>query len=862
MAHYLCCATGNLTSSATWRTVDSTAKVTEGGAQATTLTTTSQGTGSFIPGAIEIDAIAIKVFSRADGTPTNTMTLELYDVTSSSSVVSVAVPVADLPKSTNGSFKRAGWRLFSLGGNYTLTAGKSYIIRLSLNNTSTAVAIFNNGTAANWQHMLRTTTTGAPGANDFMWILGLWTASATWTQYTVTMDQTSTSPQYGTGSTVTTPNERSGIAVGKSTLTWPTAANSVLNLCGFLTAFPEGIINIGTTASPIQRGYTATIQFPVASGFGICQHTDSTVSIAGQSSTASITKIWTTLVENKSSGSTGSLVVADSTNWTSGSTIYLSTSKAVLSGPGQALTMNGPASGTSLPHSGSVTDQYYGSTGSYPYPSIVALTASAEYNVVIQTDAATRYWLYQGGTDNLASTTASCAISWVRFLRGQVDFTNGYYGDITVSNFYIDHLGVTLVTQPTFAFDGLCKGTWSIADIVTINANSYPAYTFAANSSGDVSSMSLQNIICINSGGGGGFNIDIGPWAAMRQLHARKGSIVLDNTGFTSASTDFLSGSTCIGMYAASGALQFPNNWVPAMTITNGAFVGGTNSLYFSVGYLDQLKFVNCDIHCATHIIGNTFDFLANLTFDRCRVGGLKEASQAPTWILWPSGNQARPIRMNFFGCEFSGSHTTQLSSGLYNLQAAGNQSSGLFDLQAVFNPAGFTALPLGVQSSASYMTSSSFVAALDFNSIGDNRVWKPGVVSGLAGAEVPWIGTDSTTYRTAAPSEKLVPKTTASKLESSIKRFAVTSGSTASVGVYAYRDAAYNGNPARLIIKQHNGANYTADTVGATMSTSTGAWEQLTTTIAAVPRDVVLEVCVDCDGTTGSIYLDDWSAT
>jgi hypothetical protein len=604
------------------------------------------------------------------------------------------------------------------------------------------------------------------------------------------------------------------------------------------------------------------VQFPVASGFGIVQHTDSTVSIAGQSSTTSITRIWSTLVEDKTSGSTGSLVVAHDLGWTSGSAIYLSTSKAVLSGPGQALTMNGDATSVSLPFSGSLSADYYGNSGGYPYPSLIALTAPAEYNVTIQSDAAARWWGLYGGTDTMAATTASLSISWAKLYRGAVDYSAGYYGDMLASNVLIDHVGISIITAVGFQCDGALRGTWDIADVVHINNNSYVGFTFATSVTSNLTSISVENILSINSGQGGGFNVDIAPWKVLRGLHARKGSLVLDRIGATSVPADFLSGSTMIGMYAASGALQFPNNYVIPMTITNAAFVGGTNSIYPSIAYIENLKFVNCDFHAGTFIINSGFDFQIAATFDRCRIGGLKEAAQAPIYIWRPNGNQARNVRLNFLGCEFSGSHTTQLSSGLFDLQSAGNDTSGTLDFQAVVNPGGFTSLPLGVQTSASYLSSASFVAALDFNAAGDHRVWKPHLMNATTGTEAPHIRTNDTTYRTAAPSEQLVPKTTASKLESSVKRFAVTSGSTASVGVYAYRDAAYDGNPARLVIKQHNGAGYTEDTVAATMSTSTGAWENLTTTIAAVPRDVVLEVCVDCDGTTGSIYLDDWSAT
>jgi hypothetical protein len=73
--------------------------------------------------------------------------------------------------------------------------------------------------------------------------------------------------------------------------------------------------------------------------------------------------------------------------------------------------------------------------------------------------------------------------------------------------------------------------------------------------------------------------------------------------------------------------------------------------------------------------------------------------------------------------------------------------------------------------------------------------------------------------------------------------------------------DCLDNGNRARLIVKANPAAGIAADTVLATATVSSeGAFELLSGTTAAVTDDAVLEVYVDCDGTTGWVNVDDWS--
>jgi len=52
------------------------------------------------------------------------------------------------------------------------------------------------------------------------------------------------------------------------------------------------------------------------------------------------------------------------------------------------------------------------------------------------------------------------------------------------------------------------------------------------------------------------------------------------------------------------------------------------------------------------------------------------------------------------------------------------------------------------------------------------------------------------------------------------------------------------------------------ADTLLATHSGATGAWELMTGTTAAPSDDGILEFYIDCDGTAGWINIDDFTVT
>lgn len=70
-----------------------------------------------------------------------------------------------------------------------------------------------------------------------------------------------------------------------------------------------------------------------------------------------------------------------------------------------------------------------------------------------------------------------------------------------------------------------------------------------------------------------------------------------------------------------------------------------------------------------------------------------------------------------------------------------------------------------------------------------------------------------------------------------------------------------YQGNQPRLIQRANPALGQNSDVVLATYSAGAGSWNQLTATSSTATDDGAWEFVVDCDGNTGFINVDDWSA-
>jgi hypothetical protein len=208
MAVLLSRVTGNLTTASTWGLVDSTSYLNSesGATQPPSSAGASARSAGFTPGAITIDAIALKPQVRGAGAR---VTVELWNNTDSVLVsgTTVTVNIPELQSASSTSLE-GGWAVFKFASSVTLIAAKSYMVQVTLSGPVANLILFTNGTANNWSRALRTTTTQAPAAGDDMIVAG--ENTGTTTAATFTGNVTGGSP------TITSVSSFTGLAVGQT----------------------------------------------------------------------------------------------------------------------------------------------------------------------------------------------------------------------------------------------------------------------------------------------------------------------------------------------------------------------------------------------------------------------------------------------------------------------------------------------------------------------------------------------------------------------------------------------------------------------------------------------------------------------
>lgn len=848
MARLAAAADGNFTSSGTWVVIDAaTALVTEGGTSQTNLTTTSQNSANITPTSnITIDGVAIRIGSVAGATGTLTMTL--YNVTSTASVVAVNVPIADLPASSNAEGGRAGWFLIGTG-DQNLTSGSNYQVRLNVSSGSSTIGVMTNGTTANWQHMFRTKTAQAPAAGDDLFVLGLWTSSGTWTQYAVTMDSTTSGTVYGSnpGAGV----ERSGIFVCKSTVSWANSSstNYALAVAGNVTISWGGAWEMGTSGTPCSTSSTMTLQFNTATGYGLICNIGGTVSTFGTPRTTGKDVSWTVLTADATSGSTTTYNVQHDTGWTSGSTCYISSTNPNAGGEAAELTLSADASTSSI----QATTASANYEGTWPIPAVLALTTR---NVVIQSDNAGRAALCK------LFGAGSWQAQWLLFNYGGVTLSA-----ITANTAWryvcFNNKAATLTTW-IFRVDGTCSGTSSFKDIVWIGNFNGAGIQFVPGSSSTLTNWTVNDLILIGDGTSNTFQFTPGPYTSFKGLKCLGGDGLLSPQAQigTTLPSDWLQDSWQLGNGGLGSLADFSYT---LRNITISGFraynTGGGGGISVSGGAWYNVTFQNC-----LFILAYSPVFMlsgdqshTNVVFDNC-VWGAPGASAY--YFVGTFGNfDIGHVDYTFYNCDLEA--TTASGVGpTYLLQLSSDGGGGeASDIRLSFVHCKSTASlvygdPLGQYSP------SSFVSVVNYNrSNTDHRItW---LAKGITStSSVNLTQTDNTVYNTAAPSEKMTPGSASVKLPSSTKRVAITSGSTATVTVYVRKSATYNGNEPRLMAKRNDAVGLTALTVGDTMTAAVENWEQLSYTTPTATGDGVWEFYVDCDGTVGYINVDDWSAT
>lgn len=830
MAVLMSIATGDFTAAGTWGLVDSTSlNNTEN--SSTVVTTTYATSSTFTPGAITIDGIAVKLVNRT-GT-TGTITVALDQATTTVTGTEVAINVADLPAAVSAD-ANGGWILFKFAAPVLLVAATAYGVKVKTS-SSTQVTL-QVLAAGNWARMLRTTTTQAPAAGDDLVITGEYTGAGTSNAFTVTMDNTASTDFGAAATSLVTP----ALAIcSLGTLTWGTTAATAyyLKLSGNAIVYAGGTLNMGTTGTPCPRDSTMWLQFDCGANvdFGLTVRNLATFNGQGQSRTSGKLFDRTLLNTNEAVNQTV-LGVADDTGWLDNDEIVIAPTnrtvaeyeKVALNGNAGAssITIDGGAGaggGLAFTHSGTSPTQ----------ATIILLTrnvritgASATLQAYVDIKATATvdldwcqfYWLGSATTNKrgfqTACTTGTQVIDKCSFHNSEVAnsicfYMSGASGTgLTFSNnvMYFGNLYGVSVDAST--------GSCVITGCVAIRAGTY---CFSMTDAGGTFTNNLAA-----SGSNAGISLTelggvIGTWSGITAQQSGNSFLISGVSGSMSDVT--------IWRNSAYGLYLFGNNDV---TITNlVSFGNAVSSVNIQSGGV-------------------------RLTLVTPTLSG--DSSFATPYGISPANGTASTGSEVYI---FGGSLGT--ASGIKVAHSTGDLGFGqVFSGPSKWHLHGTT------------LASATQVAAQTSN--GPNGYILAQNLGGVAGSHKGWFkyGTIDIASPTVSgmtdPVMRMTPNNASSKLESAPygmgMKAAVASGGTVTISVDIHKTAAYNGNQPRLIVRRNYSIGITSDTVLDTATIGTATTETLTGTTASVSDDGALEFIVDCDGTAGYVYVDNWAAS
>lgn len=828
-------ADGNLTAAATWGVVDATALL-DSEANNTVLTTAYVESAAFTPGAITIDGIAVKVATRPGAT--GTISIRLAQAAALVAGTEVTINVSDIDSRAG----EQGWYLFKFAAPVLLIAATAYTVSAKTSN-AVQVNLYRNATAANWSRLLRTTTTGAPAAADSMHILGEWTAAATKTDRTVTMDSTAAT-DYGDG----TPANPPGFTIGKGgTLTWGTTAatNYILRLSTKLFIYRGGLMNMGTTGTPCPRDSSMELQLDSAAAdgdFGIQVY--GTLSAQGLSRSVGKNVVRCLLNTDEAIGQTV-LGVDTDTGWLNGDEIAIASTTQTAS-QAETKILNGAAAAASVTVSVAIANAHSGTSPTQAEVILLSrnvrlLSTSTTFMAYVYFGPASIVdcdWVqfrYLGtttaikrGVEVATDSNGTCALSFCAI----VNFDNhGLYMAAGADNFSIDNLtGYKVGNQVSNHYGVNIQATsgvnWTLSNIDIVSGNT-------TNAGGGVNFSAyggtVSNIRC-NSGIGDGVSLSL-TGATSESIHRSwSGFDCHSNTaaGISVEGLDFgsLGNVNCWrnGVGGASGGLTL-GAMVGRLVIETGSFFGNSTQNILKIGGAGSVRLV---LRSVTLAGDSTF---------------------ATTEGIDLGANQISPIYLECDTCTFG--------------VASGIKVAHTIDIQVGTNAFRHVEITLRntLLASATELSNTAGMRGPSFI-----RYQRVDQATNTHKTVYPVLGTvsyETTVFHSASPSEALAPagRGAGEKLQTGPKRVPVGNGSTISISAWVRKTAAYTGSAPRLIQRANPAIGVLVDTVIATFSAAADTWQQLSGVTAAASEAGVAEFYVDCDGALGTVYVDDWTA-
>lgn len=836
MARLMAVANGNNTSASTWALIDSSSFAESEASANVVPTAYSTGLAQFTPGAITVDGIGLR-FAARTGT-TGTFSTELYNHTAAASVAGTEVTIncSDFVDATSTDID-GGWYFFKFSAPVLLLAANNYSIRYKTSN-ATQISLYgaNVTTPAKF---LRTTTTQAPVAGDDRFVMGEWTAAATTTTRTVTLDDTSAT-DYGSGSTgLSTP--ALSISAGGIVLAGTSASTTYTQkISGNIVVYNGGILRLATSGSrmPSTSSFTLTLDCSTTLDFGIDVRRKGEFTAYGESK-----QRWTLLTSDEAATST-SIQVVSTSGWKNNDTLFFPSTSAT-STAGETKTISTVDSATQVTLSAGLSAAHSG-TGD-----VVGEVANINSNVKI------------------VGTSATVA-TFICFKASSI----GY-----LDNVEVEYFGSSTSNKRGVEFQHLDTSTNSVTLNSCIFKNPATTSGLVGNALNNGAFFTVtNNVLCSTTGGtaGAGFAISGGnsgtpTFTVTGNLVAGSSAGVNFGTGYainawTGASgiiSDNRAAGCSTGVTAAPtfsvSAVQTFTNFTIHSCATGMSFSGGINrtitgaNIVSCANGISSLVGVNIFNSCL--IAGNTTAGIAMPTsgvhadFNSCTIRGRSGVGQ-PSGLLIANAAATTGI-INFNSCAFGSTvaHTTS------DITVSG---VGL-GLQVTLNNCALDSTTEITSTAYANLDDRSYVAIQRKDtSTGNHCLYVRQAI----------ITPDTTIYRTSSPSLRIAPKSASVTASNKLATFKVpiNSGETCTPSLYVRESVVgdgtdYNGNFAKLYVKTNYNLGITSDTLLDTATAaSTGGWELLTGTTAAVTDNGVLEFYIVVDGTTGWVNIDDFS--
>ena len=862
MADLVAIANGNLTAAATWGVVDNTSKLISTSVSQSTLTVAAQDSTTFIPGAITVAGIVVKLTARAAGAPTNTITVTLRNTTAGTDAASVTANVSDLPFTTTGVDNEGGFHYFKFSAPVLLVAGNSYAVRMLLSATTTVVSMGTNGTAANWVRMLVTTTTQTPIAGDDMHLaqtLDGATNPATVVARTVSMDSTAATDY---GSAVVS-NYVGALTISKAcTFTYLTTAatNFILRLSGTLIVFAGGSFKMGDTGAEIPRNSTAVLEFDNGADgqFGIRLLASSSFTAFGLSRTVGKNQ-WMALQTADAIATATTVNIDTDTGWLAGDEVIMPSTSRIRTETDLRV-LNANAGASSFVTTVGLTNGHLGS-GDY-ICEVFLLTRNVEIRSVsstfmgyvdfLSTSVSVFEWMrfrYMGSPThafNIITTTGSVSFTFCVFR----DFDNGLTasGASTGNWTFNKCLIYNILSATAILILAATTGTWTITDVAIIACVNAMNIVDVGGTIGNLwlasnstSGITWNQAARLNDGTGGP-TFSVG---AVWKAHSNGGGTGNTILNIASIITDLTFPvfnfwkNDCAGPIRLNSGVSASNIEFTGNFFSNGVAASQETGCFTAQGEnaISDMRFINCNIS------GDTV-FQANwgCLFDKNNISAAE--------ILWDN-------------CKFSENTGTRRPLLVADIGVIPDVNSGGMLLQGVADNCTFGAPEpikffLATGPNPRLASKYAYVLCPNYNQVlGAHRTY------GAWGT----IILDTTTFD-VTPSQNIKPIAglTLAVDSNTFRRntgflVPVNSGGTVTVSVKVQIDVTYNGSTMpQLVLLKNVAAGIAADVIIDTHNGTPSVFDTLTGTTAAVTANGVLEFVIRCYGTAGNVWVDTWS--